>query len=201
MFDTELKKFDTKMDVLIREAAVTYESIVTRLEMANDESMILAIAVDAAFRAGVIMEQANEIADKSSPTEMLIILTTKPEHVNMLEDEIVTLTSLYGKRAKLLEVLKTLFTYICALIDMKNISSWHSDIIKETLANLDDGITQAKLMSTMYKTRITNTDDAKRFLENAKNILKSGLDKNDPDAKFLNEKIDELIETLGNNPE
>lgn len=201
MFDTELKKFDTKMDVLIREAAVTYESIVTRLEMANDESMILAIAIDAAFRAGVIMEQANEIIDKSSPTEMLIILTTKSEHVNMLEDEIVTLASLYGKRAKLLEVLKTLFTYIYALIDMKNISSWHSDIIKETLANLDDGITQAKLMSTMYKTRITNADDAKRFLENAKNILKSGLDKNDPDAKFLNEKIDELIETLGNNPE
>ena len=201
MFDTELKKFDTKMDVLIREAAVTYESIVTRLEMANDESMILAVAIDAAFRAGVIMEQANEIIDKSSPTEMLIILTTKSEHVNMLEDEIVTLASLYGKRAKLLEVLKTLFTYICALIDMKNISSWHSDIIKETLANLDDGIAQAKLMSTMYKTRITNADDAKRFLENAKNILKSGLDKNDPDAKFLNEKIDELIETLGNNPE
>lgn len=201
MFDTELKKFDTKMDVLIREAAVTYESIVTRLEMANDESMILAVAIDAAFRAGVIMEQANEIIDRSSPTEMLIILTTKSEHVNMLEDEIVTLASLYGKRAKLLEVLKTLFTYICALIDMKNISSWHSDIIKETLANLDDGIAQAKLMSTMYKTRITNADDAKRFLENAKNILKSGLDKNDPDAKFLNEKIDELIETLGNNPE
>ena len=201
MFDTELKKFDTKMDVLIREAAVTYESIVTRLEMANDESMILAIAIDAAFRAGVIMERANEIIDKSSPTEMLIILTTKSEHVNMLEDEIVTLASLYGKRAKLLEVLKTLFTYICALIDMKNISSWHSDIIKETLANLDDGIAQAKLMSTMYKTIITNADDAKRFLENAKNILKSGLDKNDPDAKFLNEKIDELIETLGNNPE
>lgn len=201
MFDTELKKFDTKMDVLIREAAVTYESIVTRLEMANDESMILAVAIDAAFRAGVIMEQANEIIDRSSPTEMLIILTTKSEHVNMLEDEIVTLASLYGKRAKLLEVLKTLFTYICALIDMKNISSWHSDIIKETLANLDDGITQAKLMSTMYRTRITNADDAKRFLENAKNILKSGLDKNDPDAKFLNEKIDELIETLGNNPE
>lgn len=201
MFDTELKKFDTKMDVLIREAAVTYESIVTRLEMANDESMILAVAIDAAFRAGVIMEQANEIIDKSSPTEMLIILTTKSEHVNMLEDEIVTLASLYSKRAKLLEVLKTMFTYIYALIDMKNISSWYSDIIKETLANLDDGITQAKLVSTMYKTRITNTDDAKRFLENAKNILKSGLDKNDPDAKFLNEKIDELIETLGNNPE
>lgn len=199
---SEIKDLDKQMDALIHEAAVTYEGIVTKLEMVDDEPTIIAVAIEAAFRANVIMEQANEIADKSYPTVMLFILATKPEHVHMLEDDIASLASIYGKRAKLMEVLKTLFTYICALIDMKNISSWHSDIIKETVANLDDGIAQAKLMSTIYRTRITNADDAKRLLESAKSVLKSGLDENDPDAKRLNEKIDKLIDTLGNdNPE